>query len=107
MQLYFEVLWSDLHDMFSHLSMLGIVIGDNSIMDHSEKSGGKGFCEQARKDFADFVLQSGFLTLPFSGSQFTWHVVRDRKAIWERLDRGLVNTIGILYSLLSGSLIWK
>jgi hypothetical protein len=71
-----------------------LCIGDfNSILDQSEKFGGRPYACSSNDLFRDFLNSHGLVDLGFSGSPFTWSNHRhDRHLIRERLNRSVAST---------------
>ena len=65
----------------------------NEISKHDEKLGGVLRGHTQMQNFRDVIDECDFIDLRFEGPKFTWskHFI-DGHSIWERLDRGLVNS---------------
>ena len=65
----------------------------NEICRQDEKMGGSLRGHNQMQIFRDVIDECGFIDLDFEGPKFTWSkYFSDGHSIWERLDRGLVNS---------------
>ncbi|KAL0288694.1 UNVERIFIED_CONTAM: hypothetical protein Sradi_7092900 [Sesamum radiatum] len=89
-----QLLWTHLVDLLDGVGdEPWIVLGDfNTVLDTREICGGTNTSHTAIDDFAEFIMNSGLVTLPSRGAIFTWHNCSDGpRSLWKKLDRMLVN----------------
>ena len=85
--------WSKLRLLNSDPGIPWLCVGDfNEITRQDEKLGGAWRYHNQMQLFRDVINKCSFMDLGFVGSKFTWaRHFKDRRSIWERLDRGLAN----------------
>ena len=86
--------WNKLRGLNNRSSIPWICAGDfNEISRQDEKLGGALRGHNQMQNFRDVIDECGFIDLGFEGPKFTWSKhFSDGHSIWERLDRGLVNS---------------
>ncbi|CAM8972587.1 unnamed protein product [Rhodiola kirilowii] len=90
-------LWASLSDLADTCDKPWIICGDfNAILAWSEKQGGKEKNGRSIRDFSDFISYAGVTDISYKGNEFTWCNNQEGNGqIWERLDRCLVNGLGL------------
>lgn len=86
--------WNKLRGLNNRPSIPWLCAGDfNEISRHNEKMGGTLRGHNQVQIFRDVIDECGFIDLGFEGPKFRWskHFF-DGHSIWERLDKGLVNS---------------
>lgn len=85
--------WDDMNKLGDSFLGSWIAAGDfNSVLNQSEKIGGKPVASSSRDGFRNMVDRNGFVDLGYNGYSFTWNNKRPGRAnIQERLDRGFAN----------------
>lgn len=76
-----------------------IIGGDfNTIIDQSEKKGGRPYSRKAMEEFQEFISDAGLLDAGYEGEPYTWcsNEVSQRRT-WIRLDRVLNNLEALSY----------
>ncbi|XP_020599664.1 uncharacterized protein LOC110039059 [Phalaenopsis equestris] len=91
-------LWNRLINISQQVESPWLLRGDfNCITSTIEKSGGRAPNPAKMNTFSDNIYRDGLFDLGFKGPTFTWK----RGAIWERLDRLLVNDAWFSHFLLT------
>ena len=85
--------WDSLRSLNHHPNTPRLCAGDfNELVRQDEKLGGAIRSSNQMQLFRDVIDECGFMDLGFFGPRFTWsRDFEDRRSIWERLDKGLVN----------------
>ena len=86
--------WNKLRGLNNRSSIPWLYAGDfNEISRQDEKMGGPLMGHNQMQIFRDVIDECSFIDLGFEGPKFTWSKhFSDGHSIWERLDRGLVNS---------------
>jgi hypothetical protein len=80
--------WDRIQSIHQHTNLPCLIMGDmNEILYNHEKEGGRSWLERFIKAFHDALDECNLEDAGFVGDPFTWH----RRALRERLDRGLAN----------------
>lgn len=86
-------LWIDIYQLANGMTFSWLIGGDFTvILSQKEKIGGLPVIPEDSEDFAYCINSSELFDVGFKGNPFTWWNERtDRKCIFERLDRVIVN----------------
>ncbi|XP_039039734.1 uncharacterized protein LOC120177785 [Hibiscus syriacus] len=83
-----KLLWNKIELLDPRDKEAWILGGDfNAILSYKERRGGSPRGNGTRKDFADFIFDSGLQDVRFLGPKFTWN----KGNLYRRLDRCLIN----------------